>query len=138
VRDLLVSVIIFGSLPIILFRPDFGIMVWAWIGFMNPHRLAWGATRLFPFAQIVAIVLAAGMLLSGRWRMPPLTRETVFLGLFTLWMQFTTLFAFGTDAWPQWEKVLKIQVMVFVTMMVIRSLSQLRTLVWVIALSIGF
>jgi probable O-glycosylation ligase (exosortase A-associated) len=139
VRDILVSLIIFGSLPVILLRPDFGIMVWAWIGFMNPHRLSWGAARDFPFALIVAVTILVGMLVSGRWRFPPITRETVLLALFTFWMQVTTFFAISqVDAWAQWDKVVKIQLMIFVTIMVIRSQKQLRTLVWVIAASLGF
>lgn len=114
-------------------------MVWAWIGFMNPHRLTWGATRTFPFATIVAITIALGMLFSGRWRLPPITRETVLLAIFTLWMQVTTLFAFNqAEAWMQWEKVLKIQLMIFVTIMVIRTQKQLRALIWVIVASLAF
>lgn len=138
-RALLVTGAIFCCLPIILFRPDVGIYAWAWIGFMNPHRLAWGFARTFPFAEVVAFTLVAGMLLSGRWRFPPITRETLLLALFCLWMQVTTLFALNQEeAWPQWEKVLKIQIMIFVTIMVIRSIKQLRTLIWVIVISMGF
>ena len=138
-RGILLSVLIFGMLPIILFRPDFGILVWAWLGFMNPHRLTWGAAYSFPFAQIVAITILLGMLLSDRWRFPPLTRETVLLATFVVWFQVTTLFAINqASAWLQWEKVLKIQAMVFVTMMVIRSQKQLRALVWVIVTSLAF
>lgn len=138
-RAILVTVIVFSTLPIILFRPDVGIMVWAWLGFMNPHRLAWGFALVFPFAEVVAVTILLGMLLSGRWRFPPLTRETVLLVVFTLWMQITTLFALNEEeAWAQWEKVLKIQLMILVTVMVIRTCAQLRALVWVVVMSIGF
>jgi hypothetical protein len=29
--------------------------MWTWLGFMNPHRLAWGFSTTFPFAMIVAL-----------------------------------------------------------------------------------
>ena len=39
-RDIAVTLVIFGALPFILWRPYIGVLVWTWIGFMNPHRLA--------------------------------------------------------------------------------------------------
>ncbi len=138
-RAVLLSLAVFGSLPFVLFRPHVGILLWAWLGFMNPQTLAWGLARSFPFAQVVAITTFLGMLLSGRWRLPPLTKETVMLALFAVWMQTTTLFAlYQTEAWTQWEKVAKILLMVFVTMMVIRTLDQIRALIWVLVLSLGY
>lgn len=138
-RALFVIVVILASLPLILFRPNIGIMVWAWLGFMNPHRLAWGFARTFPFAEIVAVTTFIGMLLTGRWRFPPVTRDTVILVCFCLWMQITTILALNqADAWEQWEKVAKIQLMILVTMMVIRTVKQLRALIWVAAGSICF
>jgi hypothetical protein len=41
-RSLLVALLVFGSLPIIIVRPHVGVLVWSWIGYMNPHRLTWG------------------------------------------------------------------------------------------------
>ena len=47
---------IFATIPFILRKPYIGILVWSWIGFMNPHRLSWGFAFDMPFALIVAIV----------------------------------------------------------------------------------
>ena len=106
---------------------------------MNPHRLAWGFASTFPFAQVVAVTTLVGTLLTGRWKRPALTTETILLGLFVAWMQVTTLFAFNHgDAWLQWEKVLKIQFMILVTIMLIYTTTHLRNLVWVVVLSLGF
>ena len=54
-RDLFVTMVVFGSLPLILKRPYIGILMWSWIGYMNPHRLSWGFATDFPFAMIIAI-----------------------------------------------------------------------------------
>ena len=40
-RDIVLTLVIFGTLPFILWRPHIGVLVWTWIGFMNPHRLTW-------------------------------------------------------------------------------------------------
>ncbi len=138
-RAIFVSVVILGALPFILFRPSIGIMLWAWLGFMNPHRLAWGFAQTFPFAEVVALTTFIGMLLTGRWRFPPLTKDTVVLVFFCLWMQVTTVLALNQEeAWEQLEKVIKIQLMIFVTMMVIRTHDQLRALIWVVVASVSF
>ena len=63
-RSLLIIAIVFGSLPYILRSPFVGVLMWEWIGFMNPHRLTWGFTFDFPFAQIVAIATIAALLVS--------------------------------------------------------------------------
>ena len=38
-RDIAVTAVVFGLLPFILWRPHIGILVWTWLGLMNPHRL---------------------------------------------------------------------------------------------------
>lgn len=138
-RDILVAALVFGSLPFILRRPWFGIIVWTWLGFMNPHRLAWGFVTEMPVAMIVALATLVGMLLSREEKRIPWTRESVVLALLVLWMTVTTFFAaFPELAWQQWEKVAKIQLMIFVAMMLITTRERLHLLVWTIAVSIGF
>ena len=54
-------------------------------------------------------------------------------------MCFTTLFALDpTEAWPQWEKVIKIQFVTFLTLLVMQSRERINWLVAVITASIGF
>ena len=138
-RDIFVTLIIFGSLPFILQRPFVGVLVWCWLGFMNPHILCWGFARGFPFAQIVAITTLASILLNKEPKQIPWTRETKVLLLFIIWMFITTCFALNSaGAWAQWNKVWKIQLMIFVTLMIVRTPEQLKALVWITALSIGF
>ncbi len=63
-RDILVTLLVFGSLPFILKRPYIGVLVWSWISYMNPHRLTWGFAYSLPFAQIVAVTLLFSFLIS--------------------------------------------------------------------------
>ena len=39
-RDLLISAVVFGALPFIFRSPWLGILMFTWLGLMNPHRLA--------------------------------------------------------------------------------------------------
>ena len=138
-RDIFVTLVILGSLPFILQRPFVGILVWCWLGFMNPHRLCWGFARDFQFAQIVAITTLVSIFISREPKQIPWTRETKVLLLFIIWMLITTFFALNSvGAWGQWDKVWKIQLMIFVTLMIVKTPEQLKALVWITALSIGF
>lgn len=138
-RDLFVTTVIMASLPLILYRPYVGVLMWCWIGYMNPHRLSWGFAADFPFAMIVALVTMAAMLFSREEKRIPWTRETVVLLIFILWMCVTTLFAMHPEvATEQLIKVLKIQLMTFITLVLMKDKFRIELVVWAIGLSLGF
>ena len=138
-RDIVVTAVIFGSIPFILWRPYIGVLVWTWIGFMNPHRLCWGFAYDMPFAFIVAIATLIGLFVSREPKKIPWTRETVILLIFVAWMVLTTIFAvYPALAWEHLNKVAKIQLMIFVTLMLMQSKERINLLVWVMALSLAF
>jgi probable O-glycosylation ligase (exosortase A-associated) len=138
-RDLFVTGVIFSLLPFVFKRPWLGILLWSWLGYMNPHRLAWGFAHDFPFSMIVGLVTITAFLFSKEKKEMVWTRETVLLLIFIGWMLTTTVFAFYPQyAWLQWNKVWKIQFMVFLTALIITDRHKLHWLVWMIALSLGF
>ncbi|MGE5027692.1 MAG: putative O-glycosylation ligase, exosortase A system-associated [Betaproteobacteria bacterium] len=138
-RDYLVALIVFGALPYILTRPHLGVLLWTWLGIMNPHRLGWGFANIFPFAAIVGVVTMLSYLVSREPKRIPWAATTIFLVLFILWMNVTTVFALVPDqALPQWSKVMKIQLMILLTMMLMYDQKRLHTLAWTIVVSLGF
>jgi probable O-glycosylation ligase (exosortase A-associated) len=138
-RDIAITLAVFGSLPFILIHPWIGILVWTWLGFMNPHRLAWGFSVTMPFAMIVAITTLVAIYFSREPKKFSRQPEMVLMLLFLAWMLVTTIMAFYPAlAWEQFDKVWKIFLMIFVATLVINTKVRLQALVWVIALSIGF
>jgi len=138
-RDILVSSIIFGALPFVFRFPWFGIILFTWLSLMNPHRLAYGFSLSFPFAMIVALTTLVALLCSKEIKKIIWTRETVTLLLFVIWMCITTAFAMYPDyAVVQLDKVLKIQLMIFVALILMRSFDRIEALVCTCAASIGF
>lgn len=138
-RDILVTIIVFGLVPFILARPHWGIYAWSWLGYMNPHRLTWGFAYTLPFAQVVALATLVAMVFSKEKKSLPMEREVIILACFVLWMILTTFFALEPEfARIGLETTLKIQVMVFVTLMLINNYERLERLVWVVVLSLGF
>ncbi len=138
-RDILVTVIVFGVLPFVFLRPQIGILLWSWIGYMVPHRLAFGFAYTFPYAAIVGGVTILACFVSRK-------RLTFFwspvmgwLIVFNIWMLITTLLSLQVEeSLVQWQKVIKIQFIVFLTMFILGGRKDIHNLVWVIALSFGF
>jgi probable O-glycosylation ligase (exosortase A-associated) len=139
IRDLLVTLIVFSALPFVLVRPWLGILLWSWLGYMNPHRLSWGFAYNFPFAQAAAVATLLGLLFTRDRRGLPMNGITVTWLLFIAWMTITTIMALDqVEAWPLWLKMMKIQLVTFLTIFLIRSRERVIALIWVIALSLGF
>lgn len=138
-RDILVTAIVLVALFYVLKRSHYGAYLWAWLSYMNPHKQCWGFAMSMPFAQVTFVVTAISMFMSKEPKRIPWTRETVLLLIFILWMTLSTFLAFYSNlAWNQYEKVIKIQMGTFMTLMLITSKERLRIFIWIIALSIGY
>lgn len=135
-RDIVFTGIFFTILPFVFTRPHWGIYLWTWLAMMNPHRLCWGFAYDMPFAMITAIATLIAIWRDKDSLRMSWTRESVLLLVFVSWMFVTTVFAlYPALAWEQWDKIWKIQLFVFMTILVIDSREKLHGLIWVITLS---
>lgn len=138
-RDIAITFIIFGLVPFIFTRPYIGVLVWSWIGYMNPHRLAYGFAHNFPFALIVIIATFIGLLVTKEKYKLPLTGLAKLWFVFILWMCITTVFSIDISfSFPELIRTIKIQLVVLLTMLVIFNKERINQLIWVIVLSLGF
>jgi len=138
-RDLIITLIVFGMIPSILMRPHIGVYVWSWLGYMNPHRLSWGFAYNMPFSAIIAGVLFIGMIFSKEKKKLVWNQVTIAWLVFVFWTIITFAFAMNKDdAFIELDRWLKIQILIICTLMLINSKERLIQLVWVIVLSIGF
>ncbi|MGV7206262.1 putative O-glycosylation ligase, exosortase A system-associated [Oxalobacteraceae bacterium A2-2] len=138
-RDILITLIVFASLPLILRDPVAGILMWVWLSVMNPHTQGWGFAQTFPYAYLVALATLFSVAVARAPKLPPWCACTAMLLLFILWMNVTTLFAmFPAAAHEQWTKVMKIMLMSLVTLVVIRRRAHVHRLIWVLVLSLGY
>ncbi|MBI3154374.1 MAG: putative O-glycosylation ligase, exosortase A system-associated [Burkholderiales bacterium] len=138
-RDIALALVVFGLLPFVFKRPFWGILMLAWLGYMNPHRLAWGFMFDMPVVMIVAVVTLVAMLASKEAKRVVWGREIVVLVIFILWMTLTTTQArLPGPAWLQFDKVIKIQILTFMTLVMLTSRERVHMLIWVIVLSLGF
>jgi putative inorganic carbon (HCO3(-)) transporter len=138
-RDILITAIVFGSLPFILKSPAIGSLMWVWISVMNPHTQGWGFATQFPFAMVIAITTLFSTLITREKKNIPLTSTSVIFIFFTLWMNVTMVMGiFPESSVQQWEKVMKIMLMTLVVLVTIRTKKDIQRLVAVITFSIGY
>lgn len=138
-RDLLVALLVFGSVPFTLVRPYIGVLVWTWLSLMNPHRMTFGFAYDLRFALIVGLATVGAWLFSREPKRPPLFAPVIMLFLFTVWVTVCTVFAVNQDAaFMKWSQVIKILVMTFVAMCMLQERERINQMVWVMAVSLGF
>ena len=139
-RDIALTAVIGALLLLVFKQPVVGAYLWAWLSLMNPHKMTFGFAFSLPFAQLAAIVtLLVFLTTRKRWALP----RSPIVGLllaFIVWMSITSPFAIAPrdDVIDRWVFVIKIQVMLFVTWMLVTEAKQLRTLIWVVTLSVAY
>ncbi len=138
-RDIALALFIFGMLPYILMRPYVGLLIWSWLGYMNPNRLCYGFAINFPWVQLVAVVTLLSFMFSSERKRLPWSATSVLLVIFLLWTVVTTFFAaVPISAWDECERFAKVLVMVFVTLALVNTRERVQWLVWMIVVSLGF
>lgn len=138
-RDLVTTLIIFVSLPYTLKHTYIGVLAWSWIAYMNPHRLAWGFARDYPFALIVAVVTALSFLFNKEKKSFPQYGLTFVWFAFLGWMVITTIFSIYPDiASVQLIKVSKIQLFTLLTLLLMGNIERINKLIWVIVVSLSY
>lgn len=145
-RDALVLTIILGSVPFCFRKPFFGVLMWTWVAYFNPHRYTWTSTVYnFPVAMVVAIPTLLGLVFTRQLNRNIFTRESLFIILLWIWMCLTLVYAMQVplfaghiqDGTARLVQITKILLMTFVTVLVLNSPQRLRQLALVIALSLG-
>lgn len=139
-RDIALVLVFAWALIQVFRQVHHGVYLWTWFSLMNPHKLAWGFATTFPFATIIALATFVSLFINKAPKQKVWHPETVTILLLTLWVTLTTfVFAFYPDnAIREWERFVKIQLFIFLTILLITDKKKLNGLVWVMALSIGF
>jgi putative inorganic carbon (hco3(-)) transporter len=139
VRDVALALIVLPWCALALRFPFAGAMLWVWLALMNPHRLTFGFMFDAPLSQLAAICVFVGLFVSKERRLPFVAPPAIWFGLFIAWMCLTTAASINKAAsFEMLIKVLKIDVMVLVTLMLVRTRREILVLAWVMVISLGF
>lgn len=138
-RTIALALVLIVLVPLAAIKPWTGVLTWTWVSIMNPHKLTFGFLQTFPVAYAIAIATLLGTLFTRDHRKLPITPVTLALAVFIAWMCVTSLFAIHPEGmWEMFSKVMKIQFMIFVTLMLLHTRRHIELFVWVIVISLGF
>ena len=144
-RDLILFIIIVVAIPISFFKPFFGILMWTWITFFNPHRFTWGFMYNFPVAAVIAVPTLLGCFFTSNINRQFFKRETLLLAWLYVWFCITFLYAMQVpffqghidDAQVEWTRVSKVLLITFTMILLVTSHKKFKYLVIVTAMSFG-
>lgn len=138
-RDILLTLIVFGFIPFIIIKPYVGVLVWTWLGFMSPHGLTYGFALEMPYSKIIGVVTILAFLM---YKDKVLPKSSILLWMFLLyvfWSTVTTLFAiYPEEAMAQWGEFMKIIAMMLITIFMTNNKERLHALLGVVVFCIGF
>jgi probable O-glycosylation ligase (exosortase A-associated) len=139
-RDYLIVGIVLLSLPIGLLMPFYGLLVYAWISYMNPHMYAWSFAQSFPVAKLSALSALAGTLFTQARDLAPLRqRETIAMLLLWCASIISSIFAlYPSSAWVRWQDTTKVTFMALLAAVLLTDRRRIRYFLLLIALSLGF
>lgn len=138
-RDLILLFALVAIIPFIFKRPVVGALAYCLVSLMNPHRMTYGFAQEFPFAMILCVVTLVAVVLSPEKKKLPMSPPVVMLLVFSAWITIATIFAqVPAAAWSDWDRFSKIMLMVFITIMTVRTRKDVHALAFVVAASLGF
>lgn len=138
-RDLLLAGFVFTMLPVCFARPWIGILMWTWIGMMNPQWLTFGFAYEMPWAMMTGVATLAGLVFARDRKPVPWNAQLVLMVLLLGYFAATTYTAWVPDAaYEKLKLVLKVVLMAIVGTTLIYSHHRIRWLLMVIVVSIGF
>ena len=121
-RDLLIFAIVVVGCIAALRRPWIGIMLWTWLSVMNPHRYAYGFSYAAPLALMAALSVLIGLLMTKDRDSPFKGSPVTILVIFMVWMTISWLQGLDVSGdYEQWKKVMKIDVMLIIALMILRT-----------------
>jgi putative inorganic carbon (HCO3(-)) transporter len=138
VRDILLTLYLIGSLPVILISPFYGMLVYSWISLFSPHRLMYSFAHDMPFALLTAIATLVAWLVSREPKKPAMTGLVWLIILLALWTSLTEVIGlYPENGWDKWNVAEKGLLMAVVLAALTNSERRLEIMVWVSALSIA-
>ena len=138
-RDLLIALVLLGSVPAILARPYVGFVMWFVVSFMNPHQMAYGFITTMPVAMLVGGATLLGFLASRERKRMPVDTTTGMIIALIVWITVTTLFSLRPDlAWSDWNRAVKLLGMSLLMVPLLNNRQRLHGIVWAIVISVDF
>lgn len=139
-RDPLFFFVFIILLYFVIKRPFIGISIWLWISLMYPKGWLYGFAQGIRYNLIVAAITILTYIAMKNKPHAPRNMTITLVFMFLLWTLVTSIFNIGLNeiVWADWIELVKIVALFFFTCLIIRTDTHINTVLWMIALSVGF
>mgnify|MGYP000447856762 CR=1 FL=1 len=139
-RDLIFSLLVLGMVPVCFRRPFMGLLVFSWLAYMRPQDLTWGFARFQRWSYLIAFVTFLGFIRSRpqQWFMRDWRSYVMMAMAAIVGISVAASVEPDKEQLTKYLEFAKIIVITLFTTVVVQRREQLRMLIWVIALSLGF
>jgi putative inorganic carbon (HCO3(-)) transporter len=139
-RDLAFAATIVPLLALAAARPFVGVLVWCWIGFINPHREGWGFVVSMPWAMLTFLVTVFGCVVAREPKRLSLNAVTVLLAVFGVCVTVTSIIGITPpdQRWQMWERTIKVLAGLMLTGAMLTERRRVDALVWIMVISLGY
>lgn len=139
-RDLALLATLLPLLGLAVMRPFVGVLLWSWISFMNPHRLAWGFATQQPWAVIIFGATVIGCVLAREPRKLRINAVMLLLLLLmvSITLTSTTALAPSAQVWEKWDRTFKILLGLLLTAALLDERRRVHALIWLMVISLGY
>jgi len=137
-RDLVLMTCVLSCLWLSLRHPFAGVLAWAWLALMAPHREVYGViSSQLRINFTVAFVCILAWFFSKERKIPKADPSMVAVSIFFAWMTFNLLFAYNPDAaWNMWDRVWKTLALAALIWATANNKVRIHALIWVVVLSL--
>src|SRR5690349_4067986 len=94
-RDFVIVGIAVWATLMAIRKPWIGVMLWTWVGLMNPHRYSYGFAYSAPLAAMAAGSTLLGLMITKDRESPMKGAPMTWLAVFVVWI--TLSWRFGID-----------------------------------------
>lgn len=139
-RDFVLSLTILCCLGLSFRYVYVGVLTWAWIALMQPHREVYGViSNSLRLNLLVAIVTIVAWLFSRERKQPIGDATFTFIALFLGWITFNSFFALDpSTSWPIWNLTWRIFALGLMVGVMATNRVRIHALVWVMVLSLVY
>lgn len=135
----LIALTLLVLLPICAARPFVGVLVWSWVSFMNPHRMAWGTVREMPWAALVLGATLIGCVIAREPRRAAFDLNAKIIIAFMICISLTSLTALAPAdvVTAKWSGAFKVLCVLLLTNSLLTDRRRIHAMVWIMVISLG-
>ncbi|MEW6990608.1 putative O-glycosylation ligase, exosortase A system-associated [Colwelliaceae bacterium 6441] len=140
-RDVLMVCVMLAIFVAVIRKPFIGAAMWLWVAMFFPKGWVYGFAGAFRYNLLIVILAFASYMFSkDKKDNLPSDGLTFLIFMFLTWTLITSIFNISISevVWAEWVEFLKITLLFYFSILVLKKEIHINVMIWALALSVGF